>query len=221
LFDRKVSRPEASITKRARQRRGAPSSSVAHLGAVGVEENFAHAAAFERLRAARGRVVEQDLVHLRAPHLPCKRHRFVPGVGESDARGVFVVGRDEFGAELAHADALDLLAHTELVEQRDVGRQQRFADVKARVTRLLDHHHAAAFAGQYGGGGGSSRAAADNEDVAGFERGDGLGGRSVHAGPWDEAGSRPGKVWRLAAGLSQNEMEHSVRHRPGRFARRQ
>jgi hypothetical protein len=79
-----------------------------------------------------------------------------------------VLRRDELDPPLGHADALDLLAHAQAVEQRPVGRQQRFADVKARVVLLLEQHHAPPLSGQQGGHGAAGRPAADDQHVAGF-----------------------------------------------------
>ena len=77
-----------------------------------------------------------------------------------------VVGRDELGAVLGHAEALDLVAHAEPVEQGGVGGQQRLADVEARVAALLGQDHVAAVLGEQGGDGGAGRAAADHENLA-------------------------------------------------------
>ena len=162
-----VSRPEASTTKRARQR--APRA-VVELDldgrAVAVELDLAHALALEGARALGGGVAEQDLVELGAAHLPGVRHRLVPGLAELDELAMLVVGRDELDAVLRHADRLDPLAHAEPVEQGDVGRQQRLADVKARVARLLDDDDVAALLGEQRGDGRAGRAAADDEHVA-------------------------------------------------------
>ena len=77
-----------------------------------------------------------------------------------------VIGRDELGAVLGHADTLDLGAHAEPVEQGDVGRQQRLADMKARMASLLGQHHVAAALGEQSGDGGAGRTAADHENLA-------------------------------------------------------
>jgi len=79
-----------------------------------------------------------------------------------------MVGRDELDAELGHADLLDLFAHAQPLEQADVGRQQRFANVKARVLCLLEQHDTAALRGEQRGDRRAGRAAADHEHVAGF-----------------------------------------------------
>ncbi len=155
------------MTKRARQLRRAPSSSSTCDGrAVGVEGDLANALAFEGARALRGGVAKEQLVELRAPHLPRVRHRLVPGLGELDELAMLVLGRDELDAVLLHADRLDPLAQAEAVEQGDVGRQQRLADVKTRVARLLDDDDVAALLGQQRGDGRAGGAAADDEDVA-------------------------------------------------------
>ena len=74
-------------------------------------------------------------------------------LGELERRGVVVPGRDELGALLLHADGVDLVAHAELLEQRQVRRQQRFADVEARMVCLLEQHDVAAALGEQRRGG--------------------------------------------------------------------
>ena len=81
-----------------------------------------------------------------------------------------VVGRDELRAVLAHADALDLVAHAQALEQRQVQRQQRLADVKARMVFLLRDDHAPAALGEQGGDGRAGGSAAQDEHVAGGNR---------------------------------------------------
>ena len=46
-------------------------------------------------------------------------------------------GRDEFGRMLGDADGAYFISHAQLLEQRQVGRQQGFANVKARVAVLV------------------------------------------------------------------------------------
>jgi hypothetical protein len=133
---------------------------------VAVERDRADALALERARALGGGVAKEQLVELGAAHLPRVGHRLVPRLDELDELAVVVVGRDELDAVLGHADRLDLLAHAEALEQRGVGRQQRLADVKARVVRLLDDDDVAAGRGEQRGDRRARRPAADDEDVA-------------------------------------------------------
>ena len=61
---------------------------------------------------------------------------------------------------------VDLIAHAELVEQLDIARQQRFADVKARMMVLLEQDHAAPLPREQRRDGRAGRTAADDQDVA-------------------------------------------------------
>jgi hypothetical protein len=131
-----------------------------------VERDRTDALAFERARALGGGVAKEQLVELGAAHLPRVGHRLVPRLDELDELAVLVVGRDELDPVLGHADRLDLLAHAEALEQRGVGRQERLADVKARVVRLLGDDDVAAGRGEQRGDRRARRPAADDEDVA-------------------------------------------------------
>ena len=171
-----MSRPDASIRNFARQLRRAAVLELDLRGRAGlVEGDLAHALALERARTLAGGVAKEQLVELRAAHLPGVGHRLVPGLAEFDELALLVVGRDELDAVLLHADRLDLLAHAEPVEESGVGRQQRFADVKARVMRLLEQDDVAAPFGEQRGDRRAGRAAADDEHVALERRGRGGG----------------------------------------------
>jgi hypothetical protein len=135
-------------------------------GPVGIEGDGADPVPFARARALGSRMAKEQLVELGASHLPGIRHRLVPGVGELDELAMLVLGRNELDAPLRHADRLDLVAHAEAVEQGGVGRQQRLADVEARVVRLLDQQHVAAAFGKECGDGRAGGSAADHEHVA-------------------------------------------------------
>jgi hypothetical protein len=124
-------------------------------------------------------MAEQHLVQFGPPHLPGVGHGPVPGVAELQERRLAVLLRHELDAPLGHAHALDLLAHAQGVEQRAVGRQQRFADVEARVVLLLQHHHAPPLARQQGGHGAARGPAADHQDIAVIGRGAVRGGHGV------------------------------------------
>src|SRR5581483_11773347 len=113
-------------------------------------------------------VAEQDLVEFRAAHLVRRGKGLVPGVGELEARHIVVPRGDELGAELGHADALDVLRHAELLEQRHVERQQRLADVEARMARFLEEDNVAAALGEQGGDGRAGGPAADHNNVTDF-----------------------------------------------------
>jgi hypothetical protein len=111
--------------------------------------------------------VEQQLVELVAAHLE--------GVGaaggertvEAEDVGHALADRRtrEVGADLAHADGLDLVEHAEAFEDRQVHRQQGLADVETRVAILFEHEHAPAHAGQRDRGGAAGRTAADDQHI--------------------------------------------------------
>ena len=135
-----------------------------------------HALRLEGARAALACVAKQKFVELRAAHVHRIRKALVHRLAEIEVAGVVVPGRDELGAVLADADLLDLGAHAQPVEQRHVHRQQRFADVKARMLRLLDDHHVVALIGQQCGHGRARWAPADDHHV-GVGAGEWSGGR--------------------------------------------
>jgi hypothetical protein len=122
--------------------------------------------------AARG-VAEQDLVEAGTAYLVGVGKALVPGLREVQRDGCIVDGRIELDPVLAHEDRLHLVAHAQGVEQRQVERQQRLADVEAQVARLLEQHHIAASPRQQRREGGSGRAAADHQHVAGIATGAG------------------------------------------------
>jgi hypothetical protein len=159
-----------------------------HLRAVvgralaGVHVHAGDALLLEGARAALAGMAEQQLVELRAAHVHRVRKALVHRLAEIEVAGMVVPGRDELRAVLLDADGLDLGAHAQPVEQRHVHGQQRLADVKARVLRLLDQHHVVALVRQQRGHGGARRAAADDHDV-GVGGGERSGTRAAHALP--------------------------------------
>ena len=81
-----------------------------------------------------------------------------------------VLGGAELRAVLHHRDRRDLVADAEPLEERHVERQQRLADVEARVAVVLEHRDVAARAGQERGDRRAGGAAADHEHVAAVGR---------------------------------------------------
>ena len=75
-------------------------------------------------------------------------------------------GRRKVRADLQHADARNLVEDTESLQDRQVHRQQRLADVESRVTVLFQQRHRPALAGKNGGGGAAGGAAAHDYYVA-------------------------------------------------------
>src|SRR5690606_7933134 len=134
--------------------------------AIGAEGDRFHPHAVARVHAVGARVLEQQLVELRAPHLEGVVARQAQALGEAEHVGLGVrVGHGEIGAGLAHADRAHLLQHPEPLQDRQVHRQQGLADVEAGMDVLLQHQHLPAAPGQQGGGGAASRAAADHQHV--------------------------------------------------------
>jgi hypothetical protein len=93
-------------------------------------------------------------------------------------------GQREVRAVLGHPDRADLVEHAQALEDRQVHRQQRFADVETRMARLLEQQHAPAAPREQRRGGAPGRATADDEDVGvqGPRRGAGVGGVGRHRG---------------------------------------
>ena len=133
---------------------------------VGQEIDRPHLAAFMHLDALARRVADQHVVEFGALDLVGVGHRLVPGLGELEGLLVVVMRRDEFGAPLLHADGPHLVGDAELLEQRQVGRQQRFADVEARMAGLVEQHHLVAHLRQQRRHRRSGRPAADHQHVA-------------------------------------------------------
>ena len=102
--------------------------------------DIANAAAFDCLRARACRAAEQDLIELRTAYLVGKRQRLVPALGEFKGLMTPVPGGDEFGAPFLHADGFDFIGDAEACQDRQVRRQQRLADMKARMVLFLEQH---------------------------------------------------------------------------------
>ena len=81
------------------------------------------------------------------------RHRLVPGIREAKVLLAIAACGDELGAPFEHADGAYLVGDTQLFEQRQIGRQQRLADMEARMAVLLQQRDAVAAACQQGGDG--------------------------------------------------------------------
>src|SRR5713101_4664565 len=158
---RKVSRPEASTTKRV----AVLIDGMHQRGRASPEFDFGDLDSLAHVRAFGGAVPEQQVVELGAPHLVSRGVGLVHGVGEIiDGRLVaFVV---EFGTGLDQPDLVHLIEHAQAPEQRQIERQQRFADVKARVVLLFEQHHLPALLREERRDGRASGTAADDQDIA-------------------------------------------------------
>jgi hypothetical protein len=69
-------------------------------------------------------------------------------------------------AGLRTADPVHLGQHAQALEDRDIHRQQRFADVEARMAAFFEQLDLVAPARQFRGRRGTGRSAADDDDVA-------------------------------------------------------
>ncbi len=117
-------------------------------------------------RAAVGGGLEQEVVEVGAGDLPARGEALIEPLGEGELDGAAGVVGDELGAGLVDADGGDAVADAEAVEDGGVEREQRLADVEARVFGLFEQHHVPPAFGEEGCGGGAGRAAADDENVA-------------------------------------------------------
>ena len=138
-----------------------------HRVAAVREVHARHTHAFQDLGALGGAVAKQEVVELGAPHLVGVGLTLVQREGEVE----LVVARDlevrvEVGAGLLDADGVDLLQHPQPLEDRQVVRQQRFADVKARVVLFLQQGDPPALLREQGRDGRAGRSATHDKDIA-------------------------------------------------------
>ena len=118
--------------------------------------------------AAFARMVIEHLVEILAPNLIGMRRTVADGARKGVGAVAPLVFRLEIRAELEYAERSDLLEHAQAFEDRQIHRQQRFADVKARMMRLLEGDNLVAAACQQNRGRASRRAPADDRDIAIF-----------------------------------------------------
>ena len=83
-----------------------------------------------------------------------------------ETHGLGVRVRLELGGILSNSDPVKFLPHTELLQDRHVERQQRFADVETRVPVLVHNRHVAALLRQHCADGRAGGAAANDEHLA-------------------------------------------------------
>ena len=105
---------------------------------VCIEVDLSDLRAFERQRALLPRMAKQQFIQLGAPNLPSRVLRRIPALGKVHVAAVVEIGRDEFNAELRHADIRDLILDAKSIEKLDIPRQQRLADVKAGMMVFLE-----------------------------------------------------------------------------------
>ena len=94
------------------------------------------------------------------------RDALVPGTREIVHDGFAVIRRDEFDAVFVHGAPLDLVANAKPVEQRQIERQQRLADVETGMPILLDDDDTAAAFCQQRRNRGAGGTATDDEPIA-------------------------------------------------------
>ena len=167
---RTASRPLASTTTRAAIERRTPSSERASTPTARppskttlVTSHPSQTSAPHALAAAQEQLVELVARHLERV-IPARRER----VGERVARraGVRPAGPlDEAGASLDHERVAHLLEDADGVQHADAPRQERLAQVKARMMLALEDDHAAAQRREARGAHGPSGAAADHRGV--------------------------------------------------------
>ena len=80
-------------------------------------------AAFDNFRAFLPGIADQNLVKLGSRHLIGHRHGFIPGFGEVEHLLVRMMRGYEFRTPFFHADGANLVAHTQPIKQRHIGRQ--------------------------------------------------------------------------------------------------
>jgi len=93
-------------------------------------------------------MLEQHPVEVRAPHLIGVWRAVAEGAAEREGVVAVLVVRLEVGAALEDAERPHLLEHAQTLEERQIHRQERLADMKAGVMRLLQHDHAVAGSGE-------------------------------------------------------------------------
>ena len=129
--------------------------------------DIGHAGALNDFDTLGGCVFEQDMIEFRTPNLKRIIQMPMPSIGESEEARIFMMGGHKFDSELRHPDLFDLFANAQSVEERHIGRQQRFTDMKARVAVLIDQDHGLPALGKQRRDGGAGWSSADDDDVAG------------------------------------------------------
>jgi len=95
-------------------------------------------------------IADEDGVEFRPLHLVGVGHRLVPGIREMEGLRHGVLRGDEFGPPFLHPDRPDVAGYAQPLEKWQVGRQQRLADVKTRMARLLQENDSIALFDQQG-----------------------------------------------------------------------
>ncbi len=133
--------------------------------AVGVEDELFHGRGLEHAGALADRVVEEDLVELRAMHVEGEV-RPGPSLAEGEGGLALELLVMEGDAELVEEPmGLDLVEHAQPGEDRHAVGHQRLTDLEAREDLALHHGDVETAAGEEGRGGGAPGPAAHDKDV--------------------------------------------------------
>ena len=124
--------------------------------------------AFARARTAGAGMLEQHAVEVRTPHLIGVRRAVAESAAKREGVVAALVVRLEVCPALADTERTHLLEHAQPLEQRQVHRQQRLADMEARVMRLFHDDHAVAGSREQCRGGTACGAATDHRHITAF-----------------------------------------------------
>lgn len=134
---------------------------------AGAEGDIFDPHALVRLDTFRDGVTIQQLIELRSPYLIRKRVSLVERLCKVNGLGVpSMITWAKLGAVFRHAYHAHLIKNAEPFEDRQVHRQQRFADMKPRMAILLEQDDPPTFLFQQDGDGGTSRTTADDDCIA-------------------------------------------------------
>jgi hypothetical protein len=113
------------------------------------------------------RVLQQEVVELRALHLERAAIRIAQAFVEAEAVADLPVAGDEVRAVLREVVAFEhLVGETEAVEKVVVVREERLADLKTREPFALEERYGEALLGEQGRGGAAGRPSSNDDDVA-------------------------------------------------------
>src|SRR5579863_3468842 len=137
--------------------------------------------ALASIRSATARVLEEHLIEILSPDLVGVGRAAAERAVEGEGVVAALVVRLEVGPALVDSEIAHLIGHAQPLEDGQAHRQERLADVKTWVMRLLEKGHLVAGAGEEGSRRAPGRSAADHCDVAGFN--DFLHELSMHRRP--------------------------------------
>ncbi len=145
--------------------------------AVPVEDHPSRLPSLAQVRAARPGAPEQELVEFVARDLKRVVPARVECLGERVSHRASVVrAGHETRPVLREKPGSHLVQRTHRFEHPEAGRQQRFAEVEARMTFPLEHDHATPSPRQARGADRACRTAADHRDVEPVSHSAGFGG---------------------------------------------